>query len=227
MKSLFADFDHATKMKALRSLISDSTPDADFFFMIILSVLMATFGLLIDNIPVLIASMLIAPLLSPVLSMALGIVTADKKLIFRSFYAIAKSFVIAVAISALVTLFFLPFVNEGLPYFGQNFEVYIIYFAIAVISGIAASYSLVSPHFNSTLPAAAIAVTLIPPIAATGVGIAKFNWTIISSSILIFILNIIGIIFASLVMFSLMHFYIKRYEVNQIIEEEDGKNTTK
>ena len=78
----------ADKSKAVEKLITDSTPDFDFFLLMTLSMLMATFGLLIDSAAVVIGSMLIAPLLSPILSFSLGIVMSDSKLISRSFYTI-------------------------------------------------------------------------------------------------------------------------------------------
>ena len=62
------------KSKAVEKLITDSTPDFDFFLLMTLSMLMATFGLLIDSAAVVIGSMLIAPLLSPIFSFSLGIV---------------------------------------------------------------------------------------------------------------------------------------------------------
>jgi len=222
---LLKDVSEKDKEEAIKRLITDSTPDTDFFFMAVLSVLMATFGLLIDNVPVLIASMLIAPLLSPVLGIALGIVMADSKLILRSAYAIGKSFVIAIFLSSVITLFFLNFVKDGLPGYGQGFdEAYIIYFAIAVVAGIAASFASVAPQLRGALPAAAIAVTLIPPIAAIGIGIAKFDWAIISNAFIIFVINTLGIVFASMVMFSLMSLYTKRTTAHKVALAEDRKN---
>ncbi|HCC22362.1 TPA: hypothetical protein DEP86_03075 [Candidatus Uhrbacteria bacterium] len=53
--------------------------------MITLSVIMATFGLLVGSASIIIGSMLIAPLLSPILGFSMGIVMADRALISRSF----------------------------------------------------------------------------------------------------------------------------------------------
>lgn len=220
-KSLLG-FSDSDKSKAIEDLIIESTPDKDFFFMVVLSVLMATFGLLINNIPVLIASMLIAPLLSPVLSLALGIVMADNHLIGRSVITLAKAVVLAVFLSAMVTFFFLPLVSDGLVgYSDAAWDIFIILFFISVLAGTAASFATVSPTLNAALPAAAIAVTFIPPIAAIGIGIAKLNWTIISNAVMIFMLNVLGIVFSALVMFSLMRLYTKRVIARRTAIAED------
>jgi len=58
---------------------------------VILSVSMAAFGVLLDSTIILMGSMLIASVLYPTLSLALGIVLADDKLMLRAFYTILKS----------------------------------------------------------------------------------------------------------------------------------------
>jgi uncharacterized membrane protein len=52
---------------------------------------MAAFGVLLDSTIILMGSMLIASVLYPTLSLALGIVLADDKLMLRAFYTILKS----------------------------------------------------------------------------------------------------------------------------------------
>ena len=83
--------DSAERRQVVEKLIEESSPRRSFFMMVILSTALATLGLLIDNIPVVIGAMLVAPLLSPVLCTGMGIVIFDFKLIRRSFIAIIKA----------------------------------------------------------------------------------------------------------------------------------------
>lgn len=225
---LFREFTEANKSAAVKQLIKDSTPDADFFFMVILSVLMATFGLLLGNTPVLIGSMLIAPLLSPLLSLSLGVVFSDGKLISRSFYTILKSFAFSVFLSFLMGIIFIQFMDQArVDALIQSFSVwnvFFLYLVVAIIAGLAASFASIAPSINAILPGAAIAVTLIPPIAATGVGMALFRWDMISSAMLLFVVNAVGIMFASMIMFSLMNLYTKREIAQRAVAMEDKKN---
>ena len=86
---LFNNLTENDKSVAVEHLIKSSTPSQDFFLMIILSVLTATFGLLLNNVAVIIGSMLIAPMLYPFLSLSLGVTMSDAGLISRSFYTAA------------------------------------------------------------------------------------------------------------------------------------------
>ncbi|MFC1609297.1 TIGR00341 family protein [Patescibacteria group bacterium] len=216
------------KSKAIDNLVSESTPRQEFFLMAILSFLMATFGLITNNASVIIGSMLIAPMLYPILSLSLGIVMADFKLISRSFYTIIKSVVYGIAGATVATLFFRPkdfslVSPESKAMFGEiisRTEPSIAYATIAVVAGLAASFALIKPKLSETLPGTAISVALIPPLAVTGIGIAQADWHIISNSFLLFIINTAGIIFASLIVFSLMNFYVKRAEVGGVIDRE-------
>lgn len=224
--SFFAHFRNvsdADKGEAIEKLIKDSTPDYDFFLMVMLSILMATSGLLLDSAAVVIGSMLIAPVLYPILSLSLGMVIADHKLISRSIYTILKSFALGVVAAVIVTLFFMPTGNV-IP-----FEIFsrinpsLLTFVVSIISGIAVSVALVRPDLNATLPGIAISVALIPPLATIGIGIAWLNWQIISGSIVFLTFSVIGIVFSSLASFSLLNLYVKRSVAQKTIDKEEKR----
>ena len=218
---LFSNLSESDKVNAVEKLVSQSTPSSDFFFMVVLSVLMASFGILIDSIAVVIGSMLIAPLLSPILSLSLGITMSDSNLIRRSFFTLGKSILWGV-IAAAVAVFL--FSGGKLPVGAiKSLNPSFLYMGVAIIAGFAASFAVAKPKLNETLPGAAIAVAIIPPIAVVGAGIATLNRMIITNAVLVLLLNMIGIIFASMITFSLMHFYVKRQIAKETVIEEDKK----
>ncbi|MCK4635586.1 MAG: DUF389 domain-containing protein [Candidatus Moranbacteria bacterium] len=187
---------------------------------------MATCGLLINNIAVLIASMLIAPLLSPVLSLALGIIMNDRKLISRSFYVLLKSIVFSVGVSFILT--WLLWTSGGKEYVINSQIDFltspsIVYLLIAVIAGATTAFARVKPDINEALPGTAIAITLVPPLATIGIGLAHFKMSLISSALAMFLINIAGIVLAAMVMFSLMNLYTKRTLADRTIEVADEK----
>lgn len=218
---LFNNMTEKDKSVAIEKLICDSTPRQEFFMMVILAILMATFGLLIDSSAVIIGSMLIAPILFPILSLSLGIVISDSKLIARSFYTLLKSTAIGVAGAALLTTFFSSQEYGLTDEIIARTEPSLAYVGIAVIAGLAASFALVKPHLSETLPGIAISVSLMPPLAVVGIGIARMNWTIISSSLTLFLINAAGIVFASMLVFSLMNLYLKRKVAKETLEKEE------
>jgi uncharacterized hydrophobic protein (TIGR00271 family) len=232
MYLLFQDVDEKNKITAIDSLIKDSSPKPSFFFLVIMSVLMASFGLLIDSPSVVIGSMLIAPILSPILSLALGLTLGDSKLTTRSGKTVIKSVLYSVGLSALATWLLWGVIGGSELMSTYNNEILsrtepsIIYLFIAVIAGFATAYARVKPELNETLPGTAIAVALVPPIATIGIGVATLNLTIVSGALSMFILNAIGIIVAAMVMFSMMNIYSKKKVAEKSLKEEIKEHET-
>lgn len=220
---IFSNLREKDKTEAVERLIAGSTPSQDFFLMIILSVLTATFGLLQQNIAVIIGSMLIAPMLYPILSMALGITITDFRLISRSFYTLLKSMTFAIIFSALATFLFSSQHAVTVSDLIKINDSTLSSVAVAVVAGLAAAFALVKPHLNETLPGTAISVTLIPPLASIGIGVAKFSPELVSSALLLFIINAACIVFVSTIVFSLMDFHAKRAEARKDVKKEDTK----
>lgn len=183
---------------------------------------MATFGLILDNSAVVIGSMLIAPMLYPVLGLSMGIIMSDTKLIARSFYTVLKSSIFGIIAAFFAAIFFSGQAQLSSEIISRT-QPSLPYVAIAIIAGLAASFAMAKPHLNETLPGIAISVALIPPLATVGIGAARFDWNIISKSLILFVVNIIGIVFASMVTFSLMNLYGKRNLAAETALKEDLK----
>lgn len=222
--TLFSTLNEQDKNNAIKRIVEESSPRDDFFLLSVLSILMATLGLLLNSVAVIIGSMLIAPLLSPILGISLGVVMADSKLIFRSFWTLTKAIAWSVPSAAIATLLFAsqaglsPELNAEIL---SRTELSILYMAVAVVAGLAASFAMIKPHLNASLPGVAISVALIPPLAVTGIGLARFNWAMMTDSFILFLINTVSIVFASMIIFSLMNLYVKRGVAKKEIEQED------
>lgn len=206
----------------VRKLLENSTPDFDYFYMVGISVAMASLGLLVDSAAVVIGSMLIAPVLYPLLSFSLGLVMSDYQVLTRSSYTLLKSLGFGLALSILMAVFF-GFEASTTEELLQRTNPSLLYLFIAVFAGLAASFSLAKPQLNETLPGIAISVALIPPLAALGIGIAGLDLSVITGSFVLLVINIIGIVVASMVTFSLMNLYEKRHIAQSTIEKEEEK----
>ena len=223
MLTLFHSLTDKQKEKAVDELIIDSAPRHDFFLMITLAVIMATIGLILNSASIVIGSMLINPILSPILSLALGVTVSKTKIIAQSFYTVIKSIILTVVIATVVTLFFIgnikPYSDEIL----QRTEQSIAFLIIAIVSGLAASFARIKPNLNDSLPGVAISVALMPPLAVVGIGIATLNLKIAIAALTLFTFNIFGIIFASMFIFSYMNLYMIRDAAAETLEEENKK----
>ncbi len=222
MFSVFNHLSEQDKKVAVEDLIHDSTPRPSFFLMIILSVLMATFGLLINNASVIIGSMLIAPILSPILSLSMGIVMSDNRLIARAAVTLVRALGIGAVLAAIATLFVVTDGQELGSEVVSRTQPSLIYFSIAFVAGLAAAFARVNPDLSDTVPGIAISVALIPPLAVTGIGIAIWNWHVFSGAAMLVLVNIIGIIFATMLVFSMMNLYVNREVAVAAAKKEDA-----
>lgn len=224
---LFARFqaiDENHKASVVRRLMESSTPDFDFFYLSGLAVLMATFGLLIDSTAVVIGSMLIAPLLYPILGVALGFVMSDITVIGRSLLTLSKSFGLGIVLAVIATLLFGGDIGTNLtPEIFARTDATLISIAVAIVAGLAVSYSLARPEWNESLPGIAISVALIPPLAVVGIGLAEFNIVVVKGSLLLLGVNVAGIVAAATVSFSLMNLHDKLYIAQSTIKREEER----
>jgi len=216
--SLFR-LEKSDRTAAIDKLFKYSSPTNDYILMLIISIVIVTIGLLIDNAPIVIGGMLVAPMLHSVLSLGMGVVMADSKLINRSVIILIKSIAIAVLIAFLISILVADKqVNQEIL---SIVSPSLAFFLVALASGVAASFALSRPGLSEVLPGIAVAVALIPPLGAMGIGLSSWQWDIVRGSFLLFLLNLMGIIFASIAVFSMMGFYEERKEAERKITEEE------
>lgn len=226
--SLFARFraiQDKDKASLVRKLMENSTPDFDYFYLIALSALMATVGLLLDSGAILIGSMLIAPLMYPILGVALGLVMSNYSVLGRSMGTLVRSLGIGLGLSVIVAFFLadteLYQTSEVMSRAGTD-QLH-LYLVVAIVAGAAVSYVLARPEWSATLPGTAIAVALIPPLAALGVGLAHLDPEIIKGATLILLVNMTGIIGSSMVLFLMMNLSEKQDIAESTIKREEEK----
>ena len=197
-------------------LRDSSKPDFDYFVLVMLSCMIATFGLLTDSVAIIIGAMLVAPLMSPILGLGLASIRGDTTLLKDSVSSLVRGAVIAILLSAIITWFndLLPFVTlQDLPAeVLSRTRPSPIDLGVALAGGLAATYALVQPKLSAALPGVAIATALMPPLSAIGVGLALGNWDVAQGALFLFITNAVTIAAAAIFLFYVMGFSIQRKE---------------
>lgn len=223
--SVFDNIENKDKNAAIETLINRSTPYQDFFLLVLLAMFMATIGILMNNVAIIIGSMLIAPVLYPIMGIAMGTVMADRKLIMRSIATFWKSVALSLIAAGVITLIMYPpggtLPLQITPELLLRTQPTLPDAAIAIIAGLAASFALVKPLLSETLPGVAISVALVPPLGVVGIGLATLNWDIAIGAFILFLVNTLGILFACVMIFSIMNFYVKRPIATEAIKKED------
>jgi len=198
------ELDAQQRSKVYDELSSASHPDFDFFFMVGLSAIIATFGLLLNNVAVIIGAMLVAPLLSPVLSLSLGAIYGDFYLFARALEAEVKGILLAIIVATMLTLL--------APGAESTYEILIrtsptpFDLIVALAAGAAGAYAFSKERLSATLPGIAIATAVLPPLATIGIGLGLHRFDIAGGAILLFLANLIAIVVASAIIFWLLGF---------------------
>lgn len=203
------------------TIINTSSLKVGFYLLLILSTFIVAVGLLKNNIILTIGGMLVAPLLSPILSISLSVAIFNLKVFWRSI----KIFVISGAVSLLLAYLI------GLV---ANFSIYdielislmgrgdLMAFLIPVAAGAAASFTWAKKDLNNSLPGVAITVTLLPPLTAMGLALSAQNLLIFRELMGIYFLNVLGVVLGSFIVFVLMGFNRSAKKVVAEIKKEDA-----
>lgn len=179
-----------------------STPA--FMVLMILSVLLAACGLYADSSPVIIGAMILAPLMAPIISLAMGISRQDQSLIVTSMTTLGRGIMLAMGCAAIVALL-LP-LQSITREINSRLSPNLLDLGVAVLSGIAGAYAHARQEVARSLAGVAIAVALVPPLVVSGIGIGWFHWEVFLGALLLFLTNLVGILFAATITFSLLGF---------------------
>jgi uncharacterized hydrophobic protein (TIGR00271 family) len=176
---------------------------ADFIGMLGLAAMIASLGLLQDSPAVVIGSMLLAPLMTPMIGLGLALCQASPNLARTSGRSILRGFLLTLAISLLIG-FVTPagetLTNEVLARGGPN----VLDLLIAVAAAAAATFSMARPNISGTLAGVAIATALVPPVCSAGIALAHGEPGVGFGAVLLFFTNLIAIIVTSSLTFSLL-----------------------
>lgn len=203
MAVLFAPraFTKGSKKQAVADVLEHARPDRDYYVLLVGSILIAIGAIFTDSIPVLIASMILSPLANPILALGLGLAAGNVRLVVRALTLLVLSSIAALGLAAAaVVLFNNDRVPDILISFNGNTAIAV---TVAVVCGAIAAYGSMRPKVASAATGVAIAVSLMPPLVATGIGLAP-GGTPFSGALALFLLNVVGITLSSAVVFWLM-----------------------
>lgn len=191
----------------------NAMPSVDYASLILFSALLASLGLLLNSVAVIIGAMLVAPLLAPLGALSTGIVTGELQITLRSTLTLVQGFLLAVVISALIGLI-LPFDSPTEEMLVRGSPT-LLDAGIAFASGLVAAFALARKEIPAALAGVAIAAALMPPICTIGLGIAFGQPELAFGATLLFITNISFVVAASNLMFLYVGMRPGRRQENQ------------
>ena len=189
------------KHEIAERIIQNSNVDKMYWCQLVISCMLATLWLLMNSIPVVIWSMLVSPILTPIQTFAFAIINGKKHMYINSLKVLFLSILIAIPSSFLICYV--------IPFSGITEQVLlratptVVDGIVAILSWIIAFLFLSDDKLWESIVWIAIAVSLMPPLAAVWIGLHFMNWSVAQWSFLLFITNLVWILVVGILVFYL------------------------
>ena len=185
--------DTAAAEKSIRSNIYFRGPNA---WILAIAIIIASVGLNVNSIPVIIGAMLISPLMGPIFGVGLGLGINDMQLIKSS----GKNLLVMVTISLMASFvyFLITPLNLNDPselLARTNPTIYDVLIALA--GGFAGILEQCRKEKGTVFAGVAIATALMPPLCTAGFGLASGNFGYFLGAAYLFVINCIFIMLAT------------------------------
>ena len=162
----------------------------------VIAATIASYGMLSNSPVVVVAAMIIAMLVCPIMGCSLALLDQDstllKKSLFTLFIGAIGVFLIAFIIGGIIHGN-LPLTTEIMARTAPNF----FDLMIALIGGAAAAYVTITPRMNASLIGAALATSLLVPLSAASILLSRGETKLAMGALLLVFTNMVAIEFAA------------------------------
>ena len=202
-----------------------SRSTTNYIALTLISAIVATAGLLQDSAAVVVGSMVIAPLIGPAMASCVGTVISDDALFWEGMRSQAIGLAVAVVSATLFAAGYRAVLAPELELLliqqvAERAHPGLLSLAIALGAGIAGALSLTSGA-DEALVGVMIAVALMPPAAAVGLGIAYVDPTLAVGAGVLVLVNLMSINVAGVVAI-----WLKRYKPTHWYDEREARRLT-
>ena len=192
------------KQKLAESIIENAHVWRLYWIQLVISCMLATLWLLMNSIPVVIWSMLVSPIMTPIQTFAFAVINWKKHMYINSLKILFFSILIAIPSSFLICYV--------IPFSGITEQVLlratptVVDGIVAILSWIIAFIFLSDERLEASIVWIAIAVSLMPPLAAVWIWLHFMNRSVAQWSFLLFITNLVWILVVGILIFYLFWF---------------------
>lgn len=173
--------------------------DRDFLTLTVLATAIASLGLLLNSVAVIIGAMLVAPFMSPLIALGLAVVYGDPRFMRVAVGAILRGTAVGLVVGVLIGLLMPPATlpDELL----ARTEPSGIDLLVALFSGAAGAYAFARRDLSAALPGVAIAAALVPPLSAGAIALSVGDREAALGAGLLYVMNVGAIAGAAAALF--------------------------
>ncbi len=217
--------------KSIQNLLEEERLSIPFILFTVLSSAIATLGIVMHSSSILIGSMLIAPLLIPVIGLSIGVGCGSVNLVLKSLQSLFLGMLVSIVVSYILARRIMPIELDETLY--RNFSDSFLYALVAFFSGILAVYSWLTPRkTDKIIPGVGVAVALVPPLSFLGVVLASGESKFLTDILQLIFVNLFGIFIGGYLTYLIStllskHSHFERgKEVEKQIEKISEENKT-
>jgi uncharacterized hydrophobic protein (TIGR00271 family) len=145
---------------------------------------------MLDNIAVVIGAMMLAPILSPLVSGAIALSIGDRSMLRDTFLTSVLAVPVAIFFASVSVMPFSPTVNSTMNLIVSAGVPNMI---LSLFVGAAAALAFVT-GLRDQIAGVAVAIALVPPLAATGVGLRMYDFVFASRAASIAVVNLLAVV---------------------------------
>jgi uncharacterized hydrophobic protein (TIGR00271 family) len=174
-----------------------------FWTMLVLSALIAAAGVLSDSTATVIGAMIIAPLSTPIMGVALGVVLRDARLTWQAVRFTVLGVMLVVLVGAAFAL-----LVPGQVDLLTNAQITgrtspgLLDLVAAVATGLAGSVALTRRDVGAVLPGVAIAISLVPPLVVVGICLGQGSIVLALGALVLFASNFVALVLVGTLVFT-------------------------
>lgn len=223
LKNIVNFTDSIDILSAKNQIISNIEFKGSNVWILIFATVIASVGLNVNSIPVVIGAMLISPLMGPIMGIGLALGINDTDLLRKSFKNLFIMSTISIITSTTYFLLTPLALEEPTELLARtNPTVYDVF--IAFFGGLAVITEVCKKEKGTVIAGAAIATALMPPLCTAGFGLANGNFFYFIGASYLYFINSVFIALASFIMVRYLKFPLvqfsdeaKQKKVNKII----------
>jgi len=195
--------DEAQEPLVVEAIHSAAGLGTSYLVLLLLSSVIATFGLLANSTATVIGAMIVAPLMGPILGLALGLVQGDisgfRRALLAEFVGVILCLCTAGAVAALVGPAQIDFSQSEI--LGRTRPT-LFDLAIGFSAGLAGAFCTVNRKISNSIAGVAIAVALVPPLCVSGLCLGAGFTREAGGAFILFGANFLTIQLAAMIVFA-------------------------
>ena len=169
------------------------------------AVIIASVGLNVNSIPVIIGAMLISPLMGPIMGIGMALGINDMAFLRKSLRNLCVMTIVSIVASTLFFIVTPLSLDEPTELLARtNPTIYDVF--IALFGGFAVIVEVCRKERGTAIAGAAIATALMPPLCTVGYGIANANFTYFIGALYLYFINSVFIILATFLIVRVLKF---------------------